>query len=157
MNWTNIIFEGAMGHVVPDGLKDQLLTEMLDRGHGPDMNFQLNGGPVHKTTIRSFDMGGMYFAGQPEEEFTVDGLTIYVPSDQFASILKTLKRLPLRYFADGSPYYKAKFWMHATVMHPKTYHETILKMEDMAEAAEAKAELFHTEWKETYGKKVSNK
>ncbi len=141
MNWYRIIFEKALTHAVPANLKDQLIAELTERHHPPVEEFSL-GGPIAEITEWGFDLGGMAIMGEPQEEFTAAGLLWEVSSDHVSGVLSSFKKLPLRYFADGSPYYKAKFWLHATVMNPDQYHEILGALEACADVAEERAEAF---------------
>ena len=129
--WFRIAFDHALTHAVSEQLLVPLVADMTSRGcpiedfekkYGREHARALGGNPAPLTEW-AFDIGGCYFGGMPVSTLVIPGLSIEVPCDMFTSVARAFGEAKLRYFGDGSPYYKLKFWMHATVLTPAQFDE----------------------------------
>jgi hypothetical protein len=99
---------------------------------------------------------GGVFVNEPRETIDVDGLAIDVSCHHFSHVLHVLERLPLRTFDGGEPYYKTKFWLHATVLTPAQRHDVVRVMSDRAVLAEKRANDFARSMRESNAKAVQS-
>jgi hypothetical protein len=149
-NWFRVAFEHAVTHCVHSSLLAPLIVDMAERGH-PVENFQVKYGVDHARSLRGnpapidkwgFDLGGMCYATMPRETFEISGLPFVVDCDYFDAILSDVKTASLRWFASGEPYYKLKFWHHATVLTPEQHARCVHSMSGLAASAKERAEAF---------------
>jgi hypothetical protein len=117
MTWTHILYAGACGHIVPTELVPQLKADLRVRG----VDTGAKDFPDKVIDKAALDLPGMVMAdrrwaniacGAPE-------LVLSFPYSDFEYFLEKLQGLPLRHFADGSPYYKLHGWMNAIVLTPE--------------------------------------
>lgn len=150
MKWLRVGFEHAMTHAVPDTLFAPLVAEMVHRGH-PIENFEAKCGIEQARSLGgnpkvidewSFDMGGMCYVGEPRESIAIDGLLIDVPCFQIDAIALELRKLAMRRFERGTPYYKTEFWIHATVLTVEQYDRVLDEVLARHDAALARAHDF---------------
>jgi hypothetical protein len=134
MTWFRIGFDDAISHAVHESLRDHLVDDLARRGHpvkdyataySPEYAKTLGGNPKEITRWR-FDMGGSVHLHRPRETVTVDDLEIEIDCEHLRLVLRDLQRSPLRQFANGLEYYKAKFWMHATVLSRRQMRNLII-------------------------------
>lgn len=148
--WFRCSFEHALTHCVSSELMAPLLIDMATRGH-PLKNYEkeygrsaaqsLGGNPASMTEW-AFDLGGGVFANEPRETFDIDGLSIDVLCHHFGAVLARVNSLPLRSFSGGEPYYKTKFWLHATVLMPAQRDDVVRIMTERSAVAEQRANDF---------------
>ena len=135
---------------MPDTLFAPLVAEMVRRGH-PVENFESKygieqarslGGNPRVIDEWAFDMGGMCYVGEPRESICIDGLLIDVPCFQIDAIALELRKLAMRRFECGTPYYKTKFWIHATVLTVEQYDRVLDEVFARHDAALTRAQDF---------------
>lgn len=153
MSWLRIDFDGALIHTVHQCLAQPLMLDMFERGHplknyeetfGREHAAKLGGNPAARTDW-CIDIGGLWVQGQPTEDVVVDSLPIQVASDHVYSVLRDLRNLGLRRFADGTPYYKLRHWHFATVLTPEQHVLLVGELSRIEHAASARAAKFFDE------------
>jgi hypothetical protein len=146
-----ILYDNAhywKAHFVPASLLPQLTAELADRAikQGP-LHFdgetvegpQLEIRDVEDNQGFFYDEPGMVYAHRRIREVRLDGFPVAVPSEDWDTMLSTVKLAPLRHFADGSPYYKLHAWrIWCMVMTPEQRNALIAGME--AQLADAERE-----------------
>jgi hypothetical protein len=150
MTWFRIGFDDAITHAVHESLRDQLVDDMARRGH-PVKDFVKSYGAAHAAALGDnpkaitdwcFDLGGGVHLHTPRETVIVDDLEIRIDCDHLPVVLRELQRAPLRTFADGTEYYKAKFWVHATVLSRAQMKAAIVAMAAIEERAIERVKAF---------------
>lgn len=143
MTWHRILYnDGWFTHVVHASLFQQVLVEMTARG-ATMWERNSSGGPNPTAIARwCFDAGGSVHQHQPEETIVVDDLEIDVLCEHVPFVLGRLQRTPLRAFADGSEYYKAKFWMHATVLTRSQMRQAVVALSAVEKRSRERQQAF---------------
>lgn len=128
MDWVRIVFEHSLVHAMPASFTEALIAEMAGRGCPVALDPALPGRPDIKLIKEwGFDLGGSCVIGTPYIHLELDGLDVAVPCDMLDEICNRLRALPVRVFATGAEYVKAKFWIHATVMTPAQCDHLVLQ------------------------------
>ncbi len=150
MTWFRIGFDDAIAHAVHESLREQLVDDMVRRGH-PVKDFVKSYGEAHAAALGTnpkpitswaFDLGGSVYLNAPTETLVVDELDIAIDCDHLPYVLRDLQRAKLRTFADGTEYYKAKFWVHATVLSRPQMKHLIVAIAAIEPRAISRAKAF---------------
>ena len=153
MTWLRIDFTEALIHTVHRSLAQPLILDMLERGH-PIENYETRYGREHAERLGGnpatkhdwcIDIGGLWVNGQPCESVLVDRLPIQIASDHLGTVLRGLRKLELRRFADGTPYYKLRHWHFATVLTPAQHVSLVSQLTAIEKSAEERATAFFDE------------
>lgn len=139
-HWHRIMITGAMTHLVPGSLRQDLITEMTARGHPP---MDLGGYPaIKRVHDYGLDAGGAGFADEPCIGFRLFNLPLEFLCSHVALFVKRGRGYKERRFASGRPYYKHHGAHHALVFTPAQHRRYMAGMEDILPRAEEMAEKF---------------
>ncbi len=124
-------------HVVHEDLVDDLEMELIDRDNSLSPVF------VTEPTESDFiDLPGMCMVDRAVRSVQLtSGLTVKVPSQDWASIIADIRFTKLRWFASGKGYYKLHAPWHCLVLSPDDREELIMKMEAQVEEARLEADV----------------
>lgn len=142
--WRRVLFENAKTHTYPAQYEALLIADLTARQVVFEHGYDATENP-HPVTEWQYDQGGMWVIGQPVDQFALDGLIVRVPCDHAASALGTWKRTRLRWFANGTPYYKLHGFRLVLVLTPAMFHALGAELEARVASAHDRAEAFFRE------------
>jgi hypothetical protein len=152
VTWVRVCFENAKTHLVCKGLMKALIVDMAKRDCTL-MNFATNYGKDYESeewsnprvvTEWGIDMPGMINAKRPNELFNFCGLKFEVPSEDVASFILALEKLPPRSFGKQT-YYKLHGFMQCVVLTKTQYNEMLRLLRGRVQIAERRATEFWAE------------
>jgi len=139
-HWYRIMMTGALTHLVPGSLREDLVAAMTDRGHAP---MDLGSYPAIKR-VHSYglDLGGAGFVDEPYLGFRLFNLPLEFLCSHVAVFVKRGRAYRERRFASGRPYFKHHGAYHALVFTPAQHRRYMAGMEALLPQAEETAERF---------------
>lgn len=135
-----ITFFNGKSHLVCDDLANFVISDLENRGAGLRSSEEISGKEV------AFDMPGMVCVDRPWENFSFMDVRLTIPSEDVASFMLDLERLPLRDFSQGDitiPYYKLHGFCKCIVLTPEQRSELINLLRARVAKAERAAEEFY--------------
>lgn len=134
--WKWVTFDnGGIGHLVAEDLLSGLVADLARRGC-----------PVSKVVAClkfQIDMPGLSAVDRPIEKFTLDGVTVEIPSEDIGALAEQLNALKVRKFDDGRSYFKMHGRYRAWVLTPVQHHELLTKLCMILPNAETRAKAFY--------------
>lgn len=144
MNWTFLLFEGAIGHTVAGPFVELVKADLMARSCGELQK------EVAKDTA-FLDRGGPCIMGEPKEIVEVDGLTVEVPVSQVASFIDRARRAEVR--SDG--YVKIHGRWSCIVCSPVQREMLVDALADVVDRAEASYAEFSSKWAARFDEAVN--
>lgn len=143
MRWFSFVLDNALTHLVSEEMLLPFVHNASERG------FRMREIPNNPKEITewAFDMGGSVNMNEPEITINVDGLKIFVRCCIVSDVIREIAALPPRYFADGcGPYFKTKFWLHATILSPEQRDSVLTQLRTLERDTNQRSVAFHREW-----------
>lgn len=109
-SWFHLMFKNAKSHSVPLHLVRRLIIDIEAQGSLLEW--------WKPSRIAVLDSGGMCWQGESEHTIQMGLLTIKTRVSDVSHFASEIRRLPLRYFTDGTPYYKMHSRYQCLVMKP---------------------------------------
>jgi hypothetical protein len=130
--WVRFMSDGWKMHFVDVRLLSGLMEDSASRNHASPFYE-----PVTKAWI---DLPGMILQDRSIEEFSFDGITLEMPSEDFEHFRESLRDKKVREFSDGRKYFKIHGWLHCVVFTPEQRDACLALMDARAEEARARGE-----------------
>lgn len=139
-HWCRVIMTGALTHLTPGSLRQDVIDDMTARGHPPmDLG---NFAAIARVHNYGLHLGGSGFVDEPNVGFRLFNLDLEFPCSHVQLILSRGLRYKERRFPSGHTYFKHHGAYHAMVFTPTQHRRYMAGLESIVHRADGIAERF---------------